>query len=233
MSSGAWLEIDLLRQRREQFGHQRPKSVPVRTLVLRGALMGSVLPLLLVLVCLWFWLTEMRLAQQAQRLQPLADEHDLVQAKIQTATKGLEALIQTNKAMAKAMADVRSSSAVLAELSRLVPKAISFNDVSVKGSVLELSGDALQPNGLRTVNALMLSLAASGLFQQDGVVLEQAQVQESAGSDQAMGSRLGYTLKAEFAADAPQAIRPQLAQLGALGLEQRLQRIQQEEGLLE
>ncbi len=37
VSSGAWLEIDLLRQRRQRYGIQRPEVIPVRTLLLRGA----------------------------------------------------------------------------------------------------------------------------------------------------------------------------------------------------
>ena len=56
VSSGAWLEIDLLRQRRVRYGTQRPAVVPVRTLLLRGALIGSVLPVLLLLSCGWLCL---------------------------------------------------------------------------------------------------------------------------------------------------------------------------------
>ena len=37
VSSGAWLEIDLLRQRRERYGTERPAVIPVRTLLLREA----------------------------------------------------------------------------------------------------------------------------------------------------------------------------------------------------
>ena len=65
MSSGAWLEIDLLRQRRERYGSQRPEVIPVRTLLLRGALFGSALPLILLLSCAWLWFSESRLRQRA------------------------------------------------------------------------------------------------------------------------------------------------------------------------
>ena len=233
MSSGSWLEIDLLRQRREQFGHQRPEIVPVRTLLLRGAALGAALPVMLLLGCGWLWFTEKRLLQTTEELTPLAAKHDDLQVKIGTAKAALEASVNTNKAMAKAMADVRSSSALLAELRRLVPTAVSFDQARISGNSLELDGDALEPNGLRTVNALMLSLGSSGLFQADGVVLKKADLQQSGGDgDQPGAARLRYSLTAAFAPDAPQAIRPQLSALGALGLEQRLQRIQQEEGLL-
>ena len=233
LSSGAWLDIDLLRQRRERYGTQRPKVIPVRTLLLRGALLGSALPLILLLSCLWLWFSEGRLRQRAVELQPLADEHDLLEVKIQAERKALEAAVQTNQAMARAMANVRSSSALLAELRRVVPQTIGLDQAQISGDALKLSGEALMPDGLRTLNALMLSLGQSALFDEDGVTLQEASLQSSASSQPADQGRLNYGLSVQFASDAPQAIRPQLVELGAIGLERRLQRLQQEEGLFE
>ena len=233
MSSGAWLEIDLLRQRRERYGSQRPEVIPVRTLLLRGALFGSVLPLLLLLGCAWLWFSESRLRQMALELQPLADEHDLLEVKIQKERKALKRAVETNQAMARAMANVRSSSALLAELQRLVPQTIRLDQARISGNALELNGEALMPDGLRTLNALMLSLGQSALFDEDGVTLQQASLKGFAATGSADQERLSYALSARFASDAPQAIRPQLAALGAIGLKRRLQRLDQEEGLFE
>jgi Tfp pilus assembly protein PilN len=230
VSSGAWLEIDLLRQRRERVGVQRPAFIPVRTLLLRGAMLGAVLPLLLMLTCVWLWFRESNLHGRATALQPLADEHDRLELEIQSEKLALQAAVETNQAMAAAMADVSSSSALLAELRRLVPVSISFDQLRVNGGSLDLNGEAQEPNGLRTVNALMLSLAQSPLFVVDQVRLSRA---ATAGGQSANGAeRVSYALTARFAADAPQAIRPQLTALGAIGLERRLARLQQEEGLL-
>ena len=230
MSSGAWLEIDLLRQRRELVGASRPAIVPVRTLLVRGATLGAALPLLLLLTCLWLWFSETNLRRRAAELQPLADEHDRLDVAIQKEKQVLETSVQTNQSMARAMADVSSSSALLAELRRLVPQSISFDQARVNGGLLELNGEALQPNGLRAVNALMLSLAQSPLFVDDQVVLTRAAT--AGDKTMAAGERVSYALTAQFAPDAPQAIRPQLAALGAIGLELRLRRIQQEQDLL-
>ena len=233
VSSGAWLEIDLLRQRRERYGSQRPEVIPVRTLLLRGALFGSVLPLLLLLGCAWLWFSESRLRQRALELQPLADEHDLLEVKIQQERKVLKRAVETNQAMARAMANVRSSSALLAELQRLVPQTIRLDQARISGNALELNGEALMPDGLRTLNALMLSLGQSALFDEDGVTLQQASLKGVAATGAVDQERLSYALSARFASDAPQAIRPQLAALGAIGLKRRLQRLDQEEGLFE
>ena len=233
MSSGAWLEIDLLRQRRERYGTQRPAVVPVRTLLLRGALFGSVLPLILMLSCVWLWLSESRLRQRATELQPLVAEHDLLVVKIQTEKNLLEYAVQTNQAMARAMADVRSSSAVLAELQRLVPESISLDQARINGDALDLSGEVLMPNGLRNLNALILSLGQSELFEPNGVTLQQATLQSSGAMEATDSGRLDYGLSAAFVPDASKAIRPRLAALGAVGLERRLRRLHQEKGLFE
>ena len=235
MSSGAWLNIDLLRQRRERFGDQRPEILPVRTLLLRGAVIGAALPLLLVLMCVWLLFEERRLVQEANDLQPFAAEHDMLQARILKESNKLEGLVQTNKNLARRMADVRSSSALFGELRRLMPVAMHLDQAQVDGNQLQLQGVAAQPNGLRAVNALMLSLAQSGLFEPDGVALKRAQLQATSGTQASAASngRVRYSLSADFAPNAVKAMRPHLLSLGADGLDQRMKRLEQEEDLLE
>ena len=166
-------------------------------------------------------------------LQPLADEHDLLEVKIQKEKKVLKLAVETNQAMARAMANVRSSSVLLAELRRLVPNTIRLDQARISGNALELNGEALMPDGLRTLNALILSLGQSALFDEDGVTLQEASLNDVASIDAADQRHLDYDLSARFAIDASQAIRPQLAALGALGLERRLRHLHQEEGLFE
>jgi Tfp pilus assembly protein PilN len=233
LSSGAWLDIDLLRQRRERYGTERPAIVPVRTLLLRGALFGSALPVILLLSCIWLWLSETRLRQRAVELKPLADEHDLLEVKIQKEKRVLEDAVQINQAMARAMADVRSSSALLGVLQRLVPQSISLDQAKITGDALEITGEVLMPDGLRTINALVLSLGQSPLFERDGVTLKQAVMQRSRQIQPADSAFLSYEMSAQFAPDASKAIRPHLAALGAIGLERRLQRLHEEKGLFE
>ena len=162
MSAGAWLDLDLLRQRRERFELERPKVIPVRELLWRGGLIGALGPLLLLLVVLFLFVQERRLTAQQKRLEPIAAHHDRVDQALIEATQMLEKTRSTNSAIAKAMADVRSSSALLAEVRQLVPESIALDRFKVKGNVLEISGSAQQPNGLRLVNAPLLRLSASG-----------------------------------------------------------------------
>ena len=227
LSAGAWLDLDLLRQRRERFGLERPKVIPVRELLWRGGLIGAVVPLVLLLVVLFLVVQDRQLAQRQRRLEPIAAEHDRVDQALIEATQMLEQSRSTNAAIAKAMADVRSSSAVLAEVRQLVPDAIALDRLAVQGNDLEISGSAEQPNGLRLVNALLLRLSASGFFAPERVELLKADV-----VDQAEQSQLRFSLSAGFAADAALAIRTSLPRLGAEGMARRME-VLVREGLVE
>jgi len=223
LTAGAWLDLDLLRQRRERFGLQRPRVIPVRELLWRGGLIGAVLPLLLLLVALFFVLQDRQLTQRQKRLAPIAAEHDRVDQALIAATQALEQSQATNVAIAKAMADVRSSSALLAEVRRLVPESIVLDRLQVKGNVVQLSGSAEQPNGLRLVNALLLRLSASGFFAPMKVELSKADV-----SGKAEQAKLQFSLSAGFAADAALASRTSLQRLGAEGMARRMEVLERE-----
>ena len=223
MSAGAWLDLDLLRHRRERFGLERPKVIPVRELLWRGGLIGAVVPLLLMLLVLFLVVQDRQLAQRQRHLEPIAKEHDRVDQALIEATKLLNQTLSTNLAIGKAMADVRSSSALLTEVSRLVPESMALNRLVVKGNVLEITGSAEQPNGLRLVNALLLRLSASGFFAPKRVELLKANV-----ARQSEQTTLKFSLNAGFASDAGLATQHSLSLLGAEGMARRMAVLVQE-----
>lgn len=223
LSAGAWLDLDLLRQRRERFGLERPKVVPVRELLWRGGMIGAVAPVLLLLAVLFLFVQDRRLAQRQRGLEPVGAEHDRVDQALIEATKTLQQSRSTNSAIATAMADIRSSSAVLTEVRQLVPELIALDQLEVDGNVLEISGSAQQPNGLRLVNALLLRLSASGFFAPESVKLLQADVAGSVDLE-----TLRFSLSASFATDATLVMRPSLPRLGAQGMARRMAVLVQE-----
>ena len=121
------------------------------------------------------------------------------------------------------MADVRSSSAVLAEVRGLVPETIVLDRLVVRSNALEISGSTEQPNGLRLVNALLLRLSASGFFTPQRVELLKADVY-----GRAEQAKLRFSLSAGFAGDASLAMRTYLPRLGAEGMARRMEVLVQE-----
>lgn len=221
--TGDWLQQDLLGQRRKALGISRPQTMPVSQLLIRGILVGAVLPLLVLLVVVVLLLRDQWLAAEQRRLKPQADEHDRLEQQLNAVRADSDRAKQTNFGIAKAMADVRSSSALLSELTRTLPSQIALNKITSKGDLLALEGEALEPNGLIVVNAYMIRLSESRFFVPEDVKLKKAQ--HSGGEDIVS---MSFELKAAFAGDAAEAIRPRLAELGSLGLARRIRALQNE-----
>jgi Tfp pilus assembly protein PilN len=226
LSSGAWQELDLLQGRRQEFGQQRPQAISSGVLLRRGALFGAVFPLIVLLVVMLFFVRLSWLKHRSQQLQPVAAEHAELMKRIQIAASALQTLESSNQTMAKAMADVRSSSALLVELQNLMPERLTLERLSSKGLTIDLAGLAAEPSGLTAVNALMLRMEQSSMVAPASVKLIRA---ERRMDDQA--AELNFSLKAAFAADAAQETRERLLDLGAEGLSWRMQRLEQD-GLL-
>ena len=218
MGVGAWLEIDLLRQRREDYGQVRPQVVSTRSLLRRGALIGIALPAGLLLICGWLLVRNQWLAAEARSLLPAQQEYvDLEQRRQTTRTK-LKQLDDQNQEIAKALADVRSSSAFLTELQRRIPTRLQLDSVVVEGKGLTLLGEGDPEGGFKMVNAFLLSLKNSSFLDSSSVILVDAVFDERKQSP-----RLRYQVKANFASDAAEASAGRLRQLGANGVALRVE----------
>ena len=174
MSAGAWLELDLLRKRREEFGLSLPKPVPSRALIQRGALIGLGLVGTVSLVCLVAVLINRWLEQRELSLVPAVTSHRQVQERIASSAQDIERLKTGNRVLAEGIAGIRSGSALLTEITRLVPKKLQLKTLKVSSSFLELSGLVPQPLGLEQVNAFQLLLEGSRFFESNGVSLVKA-----------------------------------------------------------
>ena len=226
MSAGAWRELDLLVRRRESLGLARPEPIPVRTLLTRGTLIGGLFPLLVLLACLVLLLQDRLLARQEKQLKPAADRYDMVQQRLTDLVEHMDALTTRNRSIAAAMADVRSSSALVGELTQLLPSEMVLERFQVEGSRLSVHGTVLQPNGLRTINAFLLQLAQSSLFDPKTVQLEKAEVTATSGD---VASVMRFSLNADFRGDAAVLTRPRLDLLGASGLATRVRFLESEQ----
>ena len=142
LTAGAWLDLDLLRRRREELGLQELSSLPVTQLLVRGSVVGGglvVQALLIMLVLFEQW----RLAVGERRQQtPLALEYDRVLLKLQDSRRTVETTTGLNRRMADTVAGVRSGSALLTELQLLLPETMRYQLIAAKGNRLELSGEA-------------------------------------------------------------------------------------------
>ena len=121
LTSGAWLELDLLRRRREELGLIELSTLPVAQLLRQGSVVGGSAVLLALLLFVVVTVQWRLTVQRRKQLEPYALESDgLVQQRDQTsaAVASTDAL---NRAIAEAVSGIRSGSALLTELQRLAP----------------------------------------------------------------------------------------------------------------
>ena len=239
MPAGAWLDLDLLRRRRDLLGLEVPKPVPARAPLLRGGLVGGGFVMAVVLACAVVLLITRSLERRQTDLAPSVSEYDQSQAQIGSITLNVERLQNANQGLAEAIAGVRSGSALLTELSRVIPQPVQLTKLKVQSSSLELSGTVLQPLGLDVINGFQLRLEASPFFQSDGVSLVKAveATPSAAGPSSAAGSGirppalLNFDLTASFTSDVAKITAQQLEALGSIGSARRRELLQRE-GLL-
>ena len=225
LSAGAWFELDLLRKRREEFGLPLPQPVPSRDLIQRGALIGLGLVGTASLACLVVVLINRWLQQRELSLVPAVTSHQKFQERIASTAQDIERLKTGNRVLAEGIAGVRSGSALLTEITRLVPKKLQLNSLKVSSSVLELSGLVPQPLGLEQVNALQLLLEGSRFFESNGVSLVKASEISSAlpsSSSDSTASRdkvasFSFDIKALFNAKTISISAQELRNLGSYG----------------
>ena len=158
MSAGVWLELDLLRQRRKDFGQIRSNLVPTGSLLRRGAVAGAVLPALLILASGWLLLRDYVLTGKLQSLESAAQVHAQVDKAIKVVEAEVNQLSMENNEVAQAMADVRSSSAFLTELQRILD-ALKLTFASEQQ--LTLTGAGIPDRGSKT---LCVHAGVEGIF---------------------------------------------------------------------
>ena len=220
--AGAWLELDLLRQRRKIYGQTRPQVVPTRSLLRRGALLAAVVPSVVLLIGGWLVLRDRLLTNELNALQSAAEEHRQTDTSLRAARAEIERVTSENSDVAKAMADVRSSSAFLTELQRVIPSQVKLNSVEVSSDSLMLQGEAEPSTGFKALNAFLIKLEGSSFLAPDSVALVQGLLEESDDI-----TRINFEIKGRFADDAAMMSSSRLISLGARGMAMRLDAMRQ------
>ena len=244
MPAGAWLELDLLRLRRKKYGLSAPNQINPRRLLVRGAVIGGGLVVLVFLTCLTLIVFDQWVERRVRDLQPKASRYDRLQKDIINVRQRDQKLKKANQDLAIAIAGLRSGSALLTEIARVVPREVQITKLDVDGETMSLSASSPQPLGLKRANAFQLMLEQSSFFGVDAVNIRSAVEVKSPTSSSSVAGLvakpaspqqdqvyLAFELKAVFAPSLKDIDQSRLLQLGSVGLARRLQ-ILTSEGLL-
>lgn len=241
MTVGAWQDFDLLHRRRLELGIETLTPASTQGLLWRGFLIGIALfgSGSLGWAGLLTWARMLEGRQQA--LQPVAAQHQQFETRLGEVRQQLDQLGKSNQALADAILAIPSGALLLADLATMTPLAIQLTAAKQEGSKLSLTGLAVQPDGLRAINALQLALENLALPAPDQVQLVKVQEQQvqpaQPGGAQPSPPQLlpqvllSFEIKAALAQAGTKANLPRLQAVGGSGLLSRLQ-VLQAEGLL-
>ncbi len=251
--------LDLLRERRHQLDLKPLSGLFVLrpVLIRRGLLVGGLILGGSVVICVLFVVIQQLLRAREAQLIGFEQQATQLRESItiqQAAVKGLQG---ANEQFVKRLSDVRSSSALLADLQLRVPEGVQLTKVQVisptddqkTGSTeteMKLEGQARDPVGFGRVNAMELVLRRSPLFLASGVTIEKAEREPEKVFDvtivQAgkpagkpikvqLPSVVSFAMKATLSPLAADKVVKVMENLQAEGMVRRLQLLQRE-GLL-
>lgn len=230
--------LDLLRQRREELGLE-PLSGALaerRSLVRRGVLIGGGLLAAVGLATgLVFLQRQFLKAQMGPLLQYEAQAADL-RTRLESRKAKVDGIVATNRKLVDALTNVRTSSALLADLQLRTPEGVQLRSAAARESGLVVKGQARDPKAFSRINALQLELQRSPLLEPGGVNLTKVERVAEKGNNAPAGVITGpdpvaFDMGGPFATLAPARQLDLLQSLGSNGMARRLQLLQRE-GLL-
>lgn len=229
------LVLDLLRERRQELG-QEPMAALIAErprLLWEGLLVGAGLVGLVAGTTLMVFLRLQYVQSQMGELDRYEAEATALRSKAAAGRTVLERLNETNRQLAAALTDVRSSSALLADLQLHTPEGVQLTEAMAAGADLKLKGVARDPMAFARINALQLELQRSLLLRPDGIRIVRVQRQDLVTPRQVIpqAGPVAFEIKASFAPLIPTAQLAAFRALGAEGMARRLQLLS-DEGLI-
>ncbi|MEA5424659.1 PilN domain-containing protein [Synechococcus sp. CCY9201] len=223
---------DLLRERRQELGiPELPDRITsTDQLLLRGALIGGGLVLLVVATAGFLFLRQQLVRSELDRLTAVQAEVEVLEGQVKARQAEVDKVTGVNRELAKGLVGVRSGSTVLRELQLRTPDGVQISQMQVEGDTLRLKGQARDPQAFSRINVLQLELKRSPLFQPEGVALSRA-FREEKDPRSTLPSVVSFEMSAPFSELPPTREMVLLKRLGAEGMARRYQLLQKE-GLL-
>ena len=91
-------------------------------------------------------------------IKPLVDEYDSLQLKLDKESKQLKSVAAFNKNLKNSIVNISSSSALLSEISSLIPKKIQLINLNSSNSILTLKSQVPDNKTFNLINGFLIGL---------------------------------------------------------------------------
>jgi len=152
---------DLLRQRRKQEYLLDPYFIDNRKFIKKGIYIGINIISIALISGFAFILRSHILENKKLQIKNYSDEYDALQIKLNQESKELKNVARFNTNLKNSIVNISSSSALLKEISLLIPKKIYLSFLSTQGNNLTLKSIQTGQEYLSYINGFLISLNSS------------------------------------------------------------------------
>ncbi len=213
---------DLLNARRIEEGKSLPLLQSSAKTIKKGALIGSsfisAVLLISLLILMQTYISKIKL----KKLKPIVDRYDLYTQKIKSKNIELSKIEIFNKKLAKAIVNIRSGSALLKEISNIVPQKITITNMEVLNNDLTITGIASLKDGIETVNVFMIEINSSPFINAKSVKLLKADKLNQGNKEKGNKDFMSFSLSAKITDNISKVNQNYLNKLGSVGLSNRV-----------
>ena len=221
MKNTGFKQIDLLRKRREDTYLLQPYFVDTKKYLKKGIYIGLTLISISIIVGLSFILRTNILEKKKSNIKNFVDEYDSLQLKLNNESQQLKNIASFNDNLKNAILNISSSSALLKEISNIVPRNIKLVDFENDNSFLILKGEIYGDQPLELANAFLLSLNNSEFINFDEIDFSDIKINEDKDA-----KTFTLNVKTNITNDYKVINKKYLKKLGSNGLANRIDLLQ-------
>ena len=211
-------QIDLLRKRRESSNLPDLYFIDTNKFIKKGIYSGLILILISLFLGIPFIFRTRFLENQKDKLKIFTDEYDSLVKKIDQESKSLKGIAKFNKDLKNSIKNISSSSALLKEISLIIPKDIQLLELTSKGNSLFMKSKVNNEKYLLSLNSFLLSLDNSEFFEFDEIDLKEIKSINSNIEDK----EYLFDIKTKISTNYSRLNKNYLIKLGSYGLFNRL-----------
>lgn len=219
MGNTSFKQIDLLRKRRKDNFLVDPYFIENKKYIKQGIFSGLILIIISLILGIPFILRTSFLENKKEKIRTFSDEYDLLEKKLNKESKELKEISKFNKTLTNSIVNISSSSALLKEISLIIPADMQLLEFISKGDSLNLQAKIFSDKNLETINSFLINLAKSELVKFDDIDLKEIK----ASSKDTKSKSFLFDLKTQISTEYEDINDKYLVKLGSYGLFNRLQ----------
>ena len=158
MSESNFKKVDILRKRRDSNLFQDPFFIDTRKFVVKGIYIGLSIISVSLMVGFIFMIRSSIIQRKKAEIKPLVDEYNSLQSKLDKESKQLKSVAAFNKNLRDSIVNISSSSALLSEISTIIPKRIQLINLNSSNSILTLKSEVPESKTFNLINGFLIGL---------------------------------------------------------------------------